>query len=290
MTKRVVKVALLICDTPVDDVVRDFGNYYDIYKRWLLESLETYPDQAISSSINFIIDGYNVVDQEYPEWNRLQYGVEEAYDCVMITGSKHTAHDTSNPFIPPLIEFVHRIINSPNTLHIKLIGICFGHQILSIALGGKCESGNNGWEIGVYGCKLTAEGKYWWTGDVEDQGGEDIVYVQQMHKDHVPFVPPGCILLAKSDKYPVHSVLKLHPASTQSNPLAQVLTIQGHPEYTPSIVHHVINSRAASGVFDNITVQEARRRAGGRHGTGGEGFGRIGWAIWRVMLQNAPPA
>lgn len=42
-----------------------------------------------------------------------------------------------------------------------------------MALGGKCEAGQNGWEAGVYGTDVTEEGKYWWTGDVAGQGGEE---------------------------------------------------------------------------------------------------------------------
>jgi hypothetical protein len=42
---------------------------------------------------------------------------------------------------------------------------------MSIAMGGECVRGENGWEIGVYGNELTPEGRYWWCGDVEGQGG-----------------------------------------------------------------------------------------------------------------------
>ena len=38
-------------------------------------------------------------------------------------------------------------------------------------MGGQCLRGDNGWEVGVYGNEMTKEGRYWWTGDVEGQGG-----------------------------------------------------------------------------------------------------------------------
>ncbi|WVQ77062.1 hypothetical protein IAR50_006741 [Cryptococcus sp. DSM 104548] len=285
-----VRIALLLCDTPNDDVVHESGDYHRIYTHWLAAALRSYPDTHVQENTQLIVDPYDVVDKkEYPPWERLQHGAPEAYDAVMMTGSKHTAYDTANPFIPPLISFISKIASSPETQHVKLLGICFGHQILSIALGGACEPGQNGWEIGVHGCQLTTEGKYWWTGDVEGEGGENKVYLEQM-VNHVPSVPPGCLLLAKSARYPVHSFLKPHSASTPAHPLAQVLTIQGHPEFTPSIVGHIVNARAATGVFDEEVTQEARRRAGGKDGTGGEGFGRIGWAVWRMLLQDLPPA
>ncbi|WVO24571.1 uncharacterized protein IAS62_005939 [Cryptococcus decagattii] len=274
-----------------DDVVKESGNYHAIYSKWLTDSLATYPDSTIAQHTQLIVDPYDVVHKkEYPPLERLLYGASDAYDCVMLTGSKHTAYDTANPFIPPLIQFVRSLASSPTYQHLKLIGICFGHQIISIALGGECVQGENGWEIGVYGCHLTDQGRYWWTGDVNGQGGAHKVYLEQMHKDHVPLLPPGCTLLLSTPRYPIHSFFKPHPQSTPFHPLAQIITIQGHPEFTPSIVHHVVNARESSGVFDHATTKEARRRAGGKHGTGGEGFGRIGWAVWRVLLQHLPPA
>ncbi|WWC98283.1 hypothetical protein V866_005174 [Kwoniella sp. B9012] len=288
MTKRTIRVALLINDTPVPAVIEEDGTYYDIYKRWLLQSLSTYPDTAIAKNTELIIDGYDVVDKrEYPPEDRLLANSKDGYDAIMLTGSKHTAHDSSNPFIPPLISFIRRLTSSPEYSHLKFIGICFGHQILSLALGGECASGQNGWEIGVYGCRLTEEGKKWWTWHVDGQGGDDKVYLEQMHRDHVPFVPPSCHLLLSTPQYPVHSFVRYHPLSSPSNPIAQILTVQGHPEFTPSIVSHIIDARSSTGVFSPEVTKEARRRAGGK-GTGGEGFGRIGWSVWRVLLQNVP--
>jgi hypothetical protein len=83
-------------------------------------------------------------------------------------------------------------------------------------------------------------------------------------------------------------MVKYHPSSSSTNPLAQILTIQGHPEYTPAIVAHMVDTRSASGVFDGPTTTEARRRLGGRDGSGAEGFGKVGWGIWRAMLQRLP--
>jgi len=85
-------------------------------------------------------------------------------------------------------------------------------------------------------------------------------------------------------------MIKLHPSSTDSHPIAHILTVQGHPEFTPDIVEKVVDAREQTKVFDAPTTAEARRRLGGKDGSGGEGFGRVGWAIWRVMLQPRPEA
>nr|XP_031859523.1 uncharacterized protein CI109_004985 [Kwoniella shandongensis]KAA5526595.1 hypothetical protein CI109_004985 [Kwoniella shandongensis] len=289
-SKRIVRVALLITDTPLPAVVAENGTYLDIFRRWLSESLASYPDESVRAGTELIVDGYDVVDkQEYPPSAKLVDGAPDAYDCVMMTGSKHTAFDTSSPWITKLIEYIRTIATSPERQHLKLVGICFGHQIIALALGGECVSGKDGWEVGVYGCELTQEGRYWWTGDVQGQGGDDKVYLEQMHRDIVPSLPAGCQLLLKTPKCPVHSMVKLHPASTSSKPIAQILTVQGHPEFTPSIVSKIVDARSAMGIFDENAAAEARRRLGGKDGSGGEGFGRIGWAVWRVLLQESTP-
>ncbi|GFZ51384.1 hypothetical protein JCM24511_09146, partial [Saitozyma sp. JCM 24511] len=270
-------------------VVAESGTYLDIFTRWLKSALASYPDSGVAQNTDVVVDGYDVVDKhEYPPESTLRAGSPNSYDVVMLTGSKHTAHDFANPFIPPLIEFVRHVGTSPDTRHIKLVGICFGHQIISIAMGGECVRGENGWEIGVYGNELTREGRYWWTGDVEGQGGGEKIFVEQMHRDHVPSLPPGFTLLGRTPRYPVHSMVKLHPSSTPTQPVAQILTIQGHPEFTPSVVSHIVDARSAMGIFDDAATKEARRRLGGKDGSGGEGYGRVGWAVWRMMLGNEP--
>lgn len=79
---------------------------------------------------------------------------------------------------------------------------------------------------------------------------------------------------------------KLHPKSTDEAPIAHILTIQGHPEFTPDIVSKVVDFRERTGVFDASTAKEGRRRMVGHDGTGGEGLNVIGWAIIRMMLSG----
>ncbi|KAL1412394.1 NEDD8 activating enzyme [Vanrija albida] len=289
MTKRTLRVALLVNDVPMQTVIDEDGTYYDIFKRWLLKALAKYPDAQVANNTELVFDGFDVVNKlEFPPAEKLVAGGPESYDVIMLTGSRHTAHDENSSFGPTLIKWIREVATNPATQHIRLVGICYGHQIISIALGGSCEVGKAGWEVGVYGISLTEEGKYWWSSDVNSIKGDDKIYAEQMHRDHVPALPPGTQLLGSSEKYPVHSFVKLHPASTPAKPLAQILTIQGHPEFTPSIVNHITDARAEGGIFTPEVAAEGHRRAAGVDGTGGEGEGRLGTAIWKVMLQDLP--
>ena len=58
-----------------------------------------------------------------------------------------------------------------------------------------------------------------------------------------------------------------------------ILTVQGHPEFTASIVEKVVDARAERGVFDQAVAEKARLDAVKTH----DGTGRIGAAIWKVL-------
>ncbi|KAL7422969.1 hypothetical protein Q5752_002267 [Cryptotrichosporon argae] len=171
MSKRLVRVALLLCDTPVPKVLEEIGDYHVIYRHWLETALASYPDPAIAQNTELVLDAYDVVGKgEYPTANQLTG--PGGYDAVMMTGSKHSAYDET-PWIIKLIAFIRETATSPSTQHVKIVGVCFGHQIVAMALGGRVVPGTNGWEIGVYGNEMTDAGRYWWTGSVEGQGGND---------------------------------------------------------------------------------------------------------------------
>lgn len=61
------------------------------------------------------------------------------------------------PWINRLVDFTSQI-PSKNP-HLKLIGICYGHQIIARAFGGTVEKNKKGWELGVRSVTLTDLGK-----------------------------------------------------------------------------------------------------------------------------------
>ena len=68
------------------------------------------------------------------------------------------------------------------------------------------------------------------------------------------------------------------PSDPSDPSTIQILTIQGHPEFTKDIVSSIIDAR--EGILGPDVVADGRARAGREH----EGLGVLGRAVWRVLL------
>jgi GMP synthase-like glutamine amidotransferase len=168
------------------------------------------------------------------------------------------------PWTNELVAYVKHV--SDEHPLVRIMGICYGHQIIARALGGKVELNENGWELGTYECQLTEEGKEL-LGYQED---ETVMRIHQVHRDTVTEIPDQCINLAQTSKSSIQGVAVRYPTdapplpsiagtssymafdvsdfqSDSSGPLpvrsAQVLSVQGHPEFDEDIVATVVNVR-----------------------------------------------
>lgn len=76
---------------------------------------------------------------------------------MFLTGLKleHTAFH-NDPWILQLVEFTSKVLAQDR---VRLVGVCFGHQIIARALGAKVGSNDLGWEVAVYDVDLTEDGK-----------------------------------------------------------------------------------------------------------------------------------
>jgi GMP synthase (glutamine-hydrolysing) len=82
-----------------------------------------------------------------------------------------------------------------------VLGVCFGHQLLARALGGRVERNPRGREAGTVEVELTAAGEL----DPLFAGLPRRLLVQQTHEDHVADLPPGATLLAGNARTPVQA-------------------------------------------------------------------------------------
>ena len=62
----------------------------------------------------------------------------------------------NDPWILKLVEYTKQILNQDR---VRVIGVCFGHQIVGRAMDAKVDRSDRGWELSVTDVKLTPKGK-----------------------------------------------------------------------------------------------------------------------------------
>ncbi|MCA9449731.1 MAG: type 1 glutamine amidotransferase, partial [Candidatus Omnitrophica bacterium] len=158
----------------------------------------------------------HVKDSEYPPL--------DDYDGLIITGSPSSAYDPDE-WISRLSDLILDAVDRK----LPTLGVCFGHQLIAQALGGKVEPNKKGWEIGDPEVKLTPEGRE----DPLFEGIPDSFRAIQSHKDIVTEMPAGSRLLASNDLCPI-----------QAFGLGDYLrAVQFHPEMDPKHLNYILAPR-----------------------------------------------
>ena len=162
---------------------------------------------------------------------------------MCLTGFDAFADD---PWIQRLVNYTREAISSNR---VRVVGVCFGHQIVGRALGAKvARSEGSVWEASVCQYTQTLKGK-------DLFGGKDILSIFQMHKDIVYYYPEGVEELGSSDKCRVQGMYIPR----------KIITVQGHPEFTKEIVEELIRARHNQRIFDDKMYKDTMARVGKDH-------------------------
>jgi len=94
MSKRSVRIALFLCDTPNPLVLEAHGTYLPIFTSLLADSL---CNAGLQDAVNFRVDAFDVVQGELPDRSRFVEGGKDAFDAILMTGSGELAWDVSSP-------------------------------------------------------------------------------------------------------------------------------------------------------------------------------------------------
>ncbi|MEM9739511.1 MAG: type 1 glutamine amidotransferase [Pseudomonadota bacterium] len=159
-------------------------------------------------------------------------------DGVLITGSPSGVYDPE-PWIPPLMDFIRWTAAS----RIPQVGICFGHQAMAQALGGKVVKSEKGWGIGRH--TYAIENQQAWMGEVVPPEFSLAV----SHQDQVTLPPPSAEVTARSEFCPFAGL---------SYAQGSAISFQGHPEYSDAFASALYESRR-SAPLSNEEVDGAKR-------------------------------
>lgn len=201
------RVGILQADVLREELQPAFGQYSRMFE-------STLGAAAQRSGRGAAFHVYDVRFDEYPR---------QLDDCdgYIITGSRHSVYDD--------LDWIHALKRFVRALHgarKKLVGICFGHQLIAAALGGETAPAAAGWAVGVHRMRVLAA-------HTAMTPRSKAVSLLSSHKDQVAALPPGARLLGATDFCPRASFAVSD----------HILTFQGHPEFTKPYAEALMRAR-----------------------------------------------
>jgi GMP synthase-like glutamine amidotransferase len=161
------------------------------------------------------------------------------YDGFVITGSRCSVYE-DRPWIKQLLEIVREI----HRREIRLVGVCFGHQAIAMALGGRVELNPKGWDIGLVELSLSEAAKGLDSfGQVPNPAG-----ILVSHMDAVTRLPDGARHLA----YSARTEYEMFTLGDS------VLSLQGHPEYDSGVIEEIIDLLSGLSILPADRAEEGR--------------------------------
>lgn len=145
----------------------------------------------------------------------------DSCQAYITTGSRYSVYDAL-PWIAKFKSLVYELFIA----HKPYVGVCFGHQMLAEALGGKVKPSATGWCVGSH--EFTVMQPMPWMHPLHPT-----FRVLMSCQDQVLALPDGAQVLASSADCPV-GVFQCGD---------HMLGIQGHPEFTPTYNQALISLR-----------------------------------------------
>lgn len=197
--------------------------------------LQTNHDKSIEVGDAFPDDAHRFRDLFDLQETRFQYRVYMTIggevpkelaenDVYLITGSPLSVLD-NHIFTNDLLDFIQRCDAAKK----PLLGACFGHQAIALALGGVVKKSDQGYNVGVE--VNTFEKNHAW---MKPEHSSLPLYM--FHEDYVAELPQGCEKLASTE----------HCANAGFTKGQHILTTQAHPEFSREFMSCVLRFTESS--------------------------------------------
>lgn len=200
------KYCLFLATPDSEFVIKTYGGYHNVF-------VSTFGDEGEHW------DSFRVVEGVFPDEKDL-----EKYDGFVISGSSHDAFENDD-WILKLCDIVKKL----DEMKKKVLGICFGHQIIARVRGGTVGRARKGPELKLGDITVVKDaikpGGYF---------GNEIpssIAIIKCHQDEVLVVPESATVLAYSANYEVEMY------SIEDH----FFCIQGHPEYNKEILTEIVD-------------------------------------------------
>ena len=197
---RGLKIAVLQTGRAPDELKAEHGDYDAMCKALLGLT----PAEA---------ETFAILDHEFPH-------DPASFDLLLITGSRHGVYE-DHAWIAPLEDLIRTAYGRGQ----KMIGICFGHQIIAQALGGRVEKSDKGLGVGLMDYDLE-----------RSDGSQTPVSLCAWHQDQIIEPPQGARTIAHSSFCEFAGLRYADRA----------ITFQAHPEFSRAYVRDLIAQRTPS--------------------------------------------
>lgn len=190
-------IAILETGRPPGKLADEFGDYPAMFAKLLGEGFE--------------VESFDVAGGVLPK--------AAAHDAYLVTGSPAGVYEPL-AWIAPLMEFIRGAGQA------RMVGICFGHQVMAEALGGKVEKSDKGWGTGLH-CYDVVRQEPW-------MDGARTIAAPASHQDQVVIQPPRTEITLASAFTPFAGLAWTdRPA----------ISFQFHPEFSPAFAKALIEKR-----------------------------------------------
>lgn len=205
-------IAILETGRPPAHLVETFGDYTAQFRALLGEGVTT--------------RRFDVQAGELPE-------DPSAFAGTIVTGSAAGVYEDL-PWIEPLSGWLRAARGQT-----RLVGICFGHQILAQAFGGRVEKSDKGWGVGLHRYDVVGD-EAWMTPAAAS------IAIPVSHQDQVIAVPQDARVLVASAFTPYAGLAWGQDA----------ISFQCHPEFDPAFAASLTEGRR--GRIPDAVVDQAQ--------------------------------